>query len=250
MKFFGFLSGVLFSALFATSAVATDLTDLTDEERRAFREEVRAYLLANPELLVEAINVLEQRQARDLALAEVRMLEDNSRAIYEDPASYVGGNPEGDIVMVEFLDYRCSFCRRAHDEVNELITSDGNIKIIVKEYPILGDESVLASRFAIATLQTEGPEAYKQVNDALMLMRTSVTQAALARLGRQFDLDVDKILEVMDTEEVSSVIEANYELGRRMQVTGTPTFIFGEQIVRGYVPLDGMRQMVEEIRTN
>jgi protein-disulfide isomerase len=156
---------------------------MTDAERTLFRDEVRTYLLENPEVLMEAIGVLEQRQAAAQTSSDAEMLQANAAAIFDDPASWVGGNPEGDITVVEFLDYRCSYCRKATAEVDELVKSDGNIRFIVKEYPILGEQSVLASRFAIAVLQLTDGETYKRTHDALMGLRGDVTPEALERLA-------------------------------------------------------------------
>lgn len=244
------LLALAFGAALATSAQAADLGNLTDAERDAFRAEVRAYLLDNPEVLMEAIAVLEQRQEQARAAAEIALLRDNAEALFEDENSWVGGNPDGDIVMVEFLDYRCGYCRKAHDEVAELLTSDGNIRMIVKEYPILGEESVAASRFAIATRLVEGDDAYKSVGDSLITMRGNVTNDSLRRVADALNLDADEILNRMNSDEVTQIIAANHALGSVMQVQGTPTFVIGDQILRGYVPLNAMREIVAEERTN
>ena len=127
------LSTLTAVALMATSAAAVDLSEMTEEERTAFRAEVRAYLLDNPEVLMEAIAVLENREAEAQAQADVSLVSQYEDQLLNDANSWVGGNPDGDVVMVEFLDYRCGYCRRAHGEVAELLETDGNIKIIVKD---------------------------------------------------------------------------------------------------------------------
>lgn len=244
------------SLIFATLAVvglagaasATDLGAMTTEERDTFRAEVRAYLLDNPEVLMEAIAVLEQRQAAQQATAERDLVAANAADLFEDGASWVGGNPDGDVTIVEFLDYRCSFCRRAQPEVEELIASDGNIRFIVKEYPILGDDSRAASRFAISTLMLEGPEAYKKVHDDLMAARTSMTPDALRRVAESHNLDAEAILGKMDSDEVTAIIARNHALADRLNISGTPTFVFGQDLVRGYVPIGAMQQLVNAIR--
>lgn len=130
----------------AGSATAeTDLTSMTDAERAAFGAEVRAYLLENPEVIMEAVAALEQRQAADAANTDRTLVETYSNAIFNDGHSWVGGNPDGDITLVEFLDYRCGYCRKASSEVEQLLETDGNIKFIVKEFPILGEESVISA---------------------------------------------------------------------------------------------------------
>ena len=140
-------------------AHAFDLSQMSDAEREAFRAEIRAYLLENPEVIMEAVAVLEQRDAEKQAQADVDLIAANANALFNDPSSWIGGNPDGDITMVEFVDYRCGYCRKAHDEVAELISSDGNIRFIVKEFPILGEASLTSSRFALAVRQIAGDDA-------------------------------------------------------------------------------------------
>lgn len=242
------LTSTIAALLMTTSSVFAQDATMTDAERTAFRAEVRAYLLQNPEVLMEAIGVLEARQAQAEVLRDDRLAELNADALLNDGASYVGGNLDGDVTIVEFIDYRCGFCRRAHPEVAELVASDGNIRIITKEFPILGEQSTLASQFAVATQIVAGDDAYKQVSDALFALRSDITPASLGSLASAFDLDGDAIFAEMDSDAVQAVLSANRALGERMQITGTPTFVFGNEMVRGYVPLDGMRQIVESQR--
>lgn len=235
-------------ALAATPALGLELDNMTGAEREAFRAEVRAYLLENPEVLMEAIGVLEQRQAEEGAQADTELVAQNRAALFEDGHSWVGGNPEGDITIVEFLDYRCGYCKRAHPEVAELISGDGNIRYIIKEFPILGDQSVLASRFAVAVQTVAGDEAYKLVSDALMTQRADVTEASLTELSNTLGLETEAIMAEMSSDAVNKVLQSNQLLAQRMQITGTPTFVFEDQMLRGYAPLDAMRQVVDEVR--
>ncbi|WP_096785601.1 DsbA family protein [Rhodobacter sp. CZR27] len=242
MKLIPLGAAALTSALALAPAAQAEMTAA---EREAFRAEVRAYLLENPEVLMEAFNALEARQQAEQVNADLARLEEHADAIFSDPASWVGGNPEGDITVVEFIDYRCGYCRKANAEVEELVKSDGNIRFVLKEYPILGEESVVASRFAIAVLQTAGAEAYKQAHDRLISFRGDMTPEALGRLADEMKLDRAAILARMDADEVTAVIEANHQLAQTLEISGTPTFVIDRTMVRGYVPLDGMRQIVD-----
>ena len=234
------------AALSATALAAS--AEMTDAERQAFREEVRAYLLENPDVILEAMQVLEDRNTAEQAVAEAEMLEANELDLYFDEASWAGGNLEGDVTVVEFLDYRCGYCRRAHPEVAELIESDGNIRLIVKEFPILGEDSLAASRFAIATLQKVGPEAYKAAHDALIELPGQVTDEALRQVAGTIGVEADLVMAHMESPDVDSVIAENRALAQRLQINGTPSFVLAGQMVRGYVPLDGMRQIVANAR--
>lgn len=232
----------------ALPAAALDLASMTDEEREAFRAEVRAYLLDHPEVLTEAISVLESREQERQVEADRALVADNLQAIVDDGHSWVGGNPEGDVTVVEFMDYRCGYCRRAFQEVEDLVAGDGNIRFILKEFPILGPQSDLASRFAISVQQLHGPDTYKDVHDALMLMQTDVDETSLTRLAESFALDPAPILERMDAPEVQAVIDQNHTLAQTLGISGTPTFVFGDEMVRGYVPLNVMQGIVEQER--
>lgn len=236
------------SLLMATPAVSLDLDAMSDAEKTQFNAAVRSYLLDNPEVLLEAMDVLEARSAQAQASTDDALILTNADALFDDDTSFVGGNPDGDITIVEFLDYRCGYCRKAHEEVAELLSSDGNIRLIVKEFPILGEDSVIASQFAIATLQVAGPEAYHIMNDILMTTNQPMAPAILHALAAENELDADAIMEAMTSDAVTSVIQANHALGQRMGINGTPSFVFQDKMLRGYVPLDGMRQIVEELR--
>ncbi|PWK62239.1 DsbA family protein [Roseicyclus mahoneyensis] len=232
----------------ALPAAATDLDNLSAAERDAFRAEVRAYLLENPEVLMEAIAVLEQRQGAAELERDAMMVAANADALFSSAFDVSFGNPEGDITIVEFMDYRCGYCRRAHPEVADLVEFDGNIRVIVKEFPILGEQSVLASRFAIATRIALGDEAYVSVHDALMEMRGDVTEPALQVLAADLGLDGAAIMGAINDPLVMQTIEYNHALAQRMAISGTPSFVFGDQLVRGYVPIDGMQQIVAMLR--
>ncbi|MDD9723133.1 DsbA family protein [Sulfitobacter sp. PR48] len=247
-RLFAPVSAVVLAAALALPASAMDLTELTEAERAQFRAEVRAYLMDNPEVIMEAVELLQSREAEAQAQADVNMVSDNAAAIFDDGYSWVGGNPEGDITLVEFLDYRCGYCKRAHGEVAKLLETDGNIRIIVKELPILGEDSVLASRFAIATKQVEGGDAYKAMNDALMAYSGSITVPAMRRIAETLDLDADAIEARMDSEEVTQEIAQTRALAQTLQISGTPTFVVHDEMLRGYLPYDQMRAIVDDKR--
>jgi len=228
-------------------ALATDIIEMTDGERAAFRAEVRAYILENPEIIMEAVAVLEQRQAAEQSNNDQAMVLSNHDAIFNDGVSHISGNPDGDITIVEFSDYRCAYCKRARPEVEALVKSDGNIRLIYKEFPILGPDSLTTAKFALATL-LEAPQSYENMNKSLMALRGQPSPEALRKLALGMGLDADALLAKMDSSEVNQIIQANRALGQQLQISGTPTFILDGQLVRGYVPLAGMQKLVEEAR--
>ncbi|MCO4827853.1 DsbA family protein, partial [Lentibacter algarum] len=126
---------------------------------------------------------------------------------------------------------------------------DGNIRFIVKEFPILGEASVVSSRFAVATKLVAGDEAYKAVSDALITLKSDVEETVLRALASSLSLDPDAILAKMESDEVTAVIAENRALGQRLNISGTPTFVMGDQILRGYMPLAQMQEIAEDIRS-
>lgn len=236
---------LLFAAL---PAAAFDVTNMTEDERAAFQGEVRDYLLANPEVVLEVIAALEAREAAIEAANDANMIAANAEAIFSDSHSWVGGNPDGDVTIVEFLDYRCGFCKRAHPVISELVERDKNIRLVVKEFPILGDESTLASRFALAVKAAHGDDAYKRVHDALMNLRGDVNERTLGLVAEAEGLAADAIFAAMDAPEITETINANRALAQAMAINGTPSFIIGDQLLRGFLPLEGMQAVVAEAR--
>ena len=244
------LTTAAFLGAVALPAAALDLDNLSDAERAAFRAEVRAYLLENPSVIMEAVDVLEKQQQAASAAHDLSLVKTNRNDIFNDGYSYVGGNLEGDITLVEFVDYRCGYCRKAHDEVEQLVESDGNIRIIYKEFPILGEESLISSRFAIAVKQIAGNEAYKLTHDALIAFNGEVNETSLSRLSDAFGFDTDAILAQMQSDSVTAEIAATRALAQKLTISGTPTFVLEDQLLRGYIPLAGMQSLVAEKRAN
>lgn len=240
--------------LATTAALMTSLlalpvgAEMTAEDRDALREEIRSYLLENPEVLVEAMSVLQERDAIAALERDAMLVQKKAADIFDSPTDWVGGNLQGDITLVEFMDYRCSYCRKAHAEVKELVASDGNIRYVIKEFPILGEASLLSSQFAIAVRLLHGDDAYKAAHDALITLRGDPTAETLGRLAADLGHDPAPILEKMGSDEVRSIISANHALADAMEISGTPTFVLKDQMLRGYVPLEDMRGIVAETR--
>jgi protein-disulfide isomerase len=237
-------TAAVISALIAPPVLA----EMTAEERDALRDEIRAYLLENPEVLVEAMDVLQERETAAAIERDALLVQTRASDIFASPTDWVGGNLQGDITLVEFMDYRCSYCRKAHEEVKELVESDGNIRYVIKEFPILGEASLVSSQFAIAVRLLHGDDAYKAAHNALITLRGEPTAETLGRLATDLGHDPAPILEKMGTDEVLAIISANHALADGMEISGTPTFVLKDQMLRGYVPLEDMRNIVAEAR--
>lgn len=244
------ISASLLALTLSAPAKALDLTAMSEAERAAFRAEIRAYLLENPEVIYEAVAVLEKRNAEAAANADLQLVADNRDALFNDGYSWVGGNPEGDLTLVEFVDYRCGYCRRAAPEVEKLLKADGNIRLIRKELPILGNDSVQSARFAIAVKQLAGDAAYEAAHGALIEMKAPATPATLRRLSEELalDVDTDALLEHMNSDQVSAEIDQTAELARALRISGTPSFVMESEMLRGYLPADQMAEIAAELR--
>ncbi|WP_316015643.1 DsbA family protein [Roseobacter sp. HKCCA0434] len=222
---------------------------LPPEERAVLQAEMRRYLLENPEIIMEVIGVLEAQQAAEAQQAELQMVRASADALYEDGYSFVGGNPEGDITLVEFLDYQCGYCKRAHPEVGALLEADGNIRLVVKEFPILGPVSETASRAAMSVLEGQGEDLYKAFSDALMEFPGRLDDQQIFRVAERVGVDVDAMRDGMDSAEIDEQIAQNRALADRLEISGTPTFVLGETLIRGYLPRDQMAEAVRLTRS-
>lgn len=244
------MKAILTAALLATTALpalAFDPAKMNEAEKTAFGEAVRDYLMANPQVLVEAINVMEERRVADESKNDQLLVQNNKDAIFNDGHSWVGGNPDGDVTLVEFIDYRCGVCKKVNPELESLISADGNIRWILKEFPILTQESDLAARFTVAVQQEAGADAYKKAHDALMESRGPVNLESLSALADTLGLDSKSLLNRMNTEDVSAVLRKNRQLAEQMSVMGTPTFIIGGEMLRG-VPASGLEDVIARAR--
>lgn len=240
---------VSFSIVASPSIAQTfDPTMMSDSDRTAFQAEIRAYLLEHPEVIFEAVDIYRAREEDEQVRAAQNALSDMSDVLVNDGMSYIGGNIDGDVTIVEFIDYRCGYCRKAHDEVAKLIKDDGSIRWVVKEFPILGEASDLSSRVALATLATLGNEAYLAMHNTMMTFNGPINPKTISGIADDLGLDAKIIMDAMD----SPAIEAHWGLiaaqANELAITGTPSFVIGLDLVRGYISPRDMRMAVANAR--
>ena len=230
-----------------------DEPPLSDAARSALRAEIRAYLLENPEVIFEAVAEYERRTAAAQAEMDEALIEINAEAIFADTHSWVGGNPDGDVTLVEFMDYRCGFCRRAFPVMMDVVGGDGNLRLVIKELPILGQASEIMSRFAVAVQLQHGNEAYFAVHERLLALQEDPTDEVLLEIARDLELDGLTLLDAMRSDAVTAILTENRRLAQRLQISGTPSFIVGDgqrgQVLRGMVPADQLRGTVADFRS-
>ncbi|MEO1548806.1 MAG: DsbA family protein [Pseudomonadota bacterium] len=240
----------LAAALILSAPVFAHGQEAPTLDRDTLRSEIRAYLLENPEVLMEAMDVLRAREAEAKRLADAQLIAQLQARLVDDGVSYVGGNPEGDITLVEFIDYQCGYCKLAHGDVKKLIESDGEIRYVIKELPILGPVSQTASEAAVAILLYQSAEVYAAFNDALLSFQGPLSEPVLYGLARQAGADVDQVRQDASRPEVKAHLDATRALAGTLQITGTPAFVVGDEVIRGFKPIDVMREAVATAREN
>ncbi len=237
---------VAFFILAALPALAAE-DALSPRQKQAVEEVVRDYLLRNPEVLVEAIRALRTRQEAEDRNKVQKNLASLRGELENDPTSPVVGNPRGDVTIVEFFDYRCGFCKRVFPSLMTLMNSDGNIRYAFKEFPILGPDSVVAARAALAVWKLDKTK-YQAFHAALMESRGELPERKVMKIAAKKGLDVGKLRKIMADPGIERVIQRNYQLAKALAITGTPAFVIGKRLVRGAIDLETMEQLVAEAR--
>ncbi|MFO0293094.1 MAG: DsbA family protein [Rhodospirillales bacterium] len=234
-------------ALAIASAVGTQAVaqTFTPGQQEAIRDIVRRYLLANPDVIVEALEILEERQKAQASLDQAAVLRQRLPELRDDPQTPSFGPEGADVAIVEFFDYRCTYCRQVVAPLAELLRSDGRVRIVYKELPILGPDSVVAARAALAA-HRQG--AYRAFHAALMARRGSFDDAAIAALATELGLDAARLRADMERPEIAAQIERNRALARELGIRGTPAFVIGTEIVPGAIDLATMRSLVAKAR--
>jgi protein-disulfide isomerase len=208
---------------------------------------VRDYLIRNPEVLVEAMRALEKKK-QDAADETVRMaVRERARDIFEDANSFVAGNPKGDVTVVEFFDYRCPYCKQAKPELDAAVKRDGKVRVVLKEFPVLGPDSMMASRAAVAVLRTQ-PARYLAFHDALMSSRGTLDEATVLRIARETGIDTTRMAKEMSDPKVEAILKANHELAQELLIEGTPAFIIGDRIYPGAMPTARFVEAIAQAR--
>lgn len=226
----------------STSAPASPFSALEEE---AIRSVVRDYLIENPEVIVEAIEALRAQQREEELRTSQAAVADNAEALYEDPDAPVLGNPDGDVTIVEFFDYRCGYCKRVFPTLMEVVESDGNVRLVMKEWPILGPESDFAARAALAA-QEQGK--YADFHVKLMGAKGELSEDAVMTIARSAGLDTEQLRADMADPGIEAALRRTFTLAEKLGIRGTPAFVIGGELVPGAVGADRMRALIEAKR--
>ncbi len=240
-----FVCRVLVIALLAVASVAAaGAAEFTPAQRAEMIEILREALRTDPTILRQAIDALQADEGRAQAEATRAALA-AERARLVDPADAIGGNPKGDVTIVEFFDIRCSYCRRLEPVMAELLRQDRNVRLVYKDLPILGPASTLGAKALIAA---QGQGAYEKLRDALMKVGPEPTRESIRAEAQRLGLDGEKLLRDMESPAVQARITVNLALAQRLNIRGTPAMIIGDTLIPGAVELADLRQAVAAAR--
>jgi len=229
-----------------TMPVGLAAAPATTGDKAVLGKAIRDYLMANPEVLVEAMQELERKQDSQRDTVAQKAIQENRSALMSDPESPIVGNPNGDVTIVEFSDYQCPYCKRAHTAVKSVLAADSQVKIVFKDLPILGEPSRIA---AFAALAARAQNKHLAFHDALMESNGKLDRARIMEIAGSVGLDVAKLQKDMDDPRLKEIIERNMALASALGVRGTPAFVIGNQFVPGAVDADTLKRMISDVRT-
>lgn len=234
-------------AAYAQEGEPTDAaTTLNEEEIEAI---VRAYLMEHPEIVVEALQAFEAKRAAEEDQRTAEVIGTLIDQLNENELSPVGGNPDGDVTIVEFYDYNCPYCKREAAEITKLLAEDGNIRFVYKEWPILSPDSEIAARAALAAWhQDEG--AYFRLHDAMMAHKGKLDKPTIMAYAEAEGLDMAQLQQDMASAPVEAEIQHVRQLAEQIGLTGTPAYIVDGKLVPGAVGIDQLRDLVAAARAS
>lgn len=211
----------------------------------AFERRVRDYLVANPEVIVEAMRNPERNQQEAEQTDAQTALASHRDEVLNSPESPVGGNPQGDVTLVEFFDYNCPYCRQVAPVMVEVEAADPQLRIVYKEFPILGPNSVFAAKAALAARKEN---LYPEFHKAMMQASDAADEGQVMAVAGQIGLDVERLRTDMADQAIDAEIERNLALAQALRINGTPGFVIGEEILRGATGLQTMQSLIAQAR--
>ena len=236
--------GLAGSAQIATAQSDTITIDTGD--RAAIEAIVREYLLENPEIITEALDILQQREEAAELERQRLALVDQHDAIFNSSSPFMG-NPDGDVTLVEFFDYQCGFCKRVLDDVFAVAEDDPGLRVVFKDLPILGPSSVVAAR---ASLAARNQGLYTEYHNALMAHRGQLSDRVIFDTAEEVGLDVNQLRTDMQSPEIREELNDNIRLAQQLGIRGTPAFIIGDEIIPGARSLQEIEASIERARSS
>lgn len=219
--------------------------EFTPDQTREIEAVVRDYLKNHPEMLIDAIQAADDKLKADAKDKAGQMLAAHRQDVFDDPRSPVAGNPQGDVTLVEFFDYRCPYCKQVEPALERIVGEDRQLRFVFKEFPVLGPESEVAARVALAARKQGKYDAFHR---AMMGTTGRIDDAVIFKVAASAGLDVDRARQDMKSPDVEQELQANLDLGRALDLDGTPSFIVGNTIVPGAVSADALKRLIADAR--
>ncbi len=217
------------------------------EERQEIERIVREYLLANPEVIEEAVNALRTRRQAEEVAAQSKALDENRELIFDSPHQMVLGNPDGAITLVEFFDYNCGYCRRAFSDMTALIEANPDLRVVMKEFPILSEGSVAAARLSVA-VKDQAPDRYLEFHQELFTRPGEATAEKALEIARDLGLDSEALQAAAAEGAVTENLQEVQMLANKLGISGTPSYVVGAELVPGAAGYDALQEKVAAMR--
>jgi protein-disulfide isomerase len=247
MRFYRSLAPALIGLVFCGGPAAAQ--NFNDTQRSDIEGIVHNYLITHPEVLEEAMNELSKRQAAADQAKHEAVIAQNTDAIFNSPRGVTLGNKDGDVTFVEFFDYNCGYCKRALTDLTQIMKGDGKLRVVLKEFPVLGPGSVEAAQVAVAVrMQDPTGKKYLDFHQKLLGGRGPADKARAMAAAKDAGLDTAKLEKDMQSPEVKATIAENFKLAEDMGMNGTPSYVIGKQVVVGAVGLDGLKEKISVAR--
>ncbi|MBM85929.1 MAG: hypothetical protein CMM47_07900 [Rhodospirillaceae bacterium] len=244
------LAAAIFATALATSASLVEAANpdpFSDDQKNTLNRLIRDYIIQHPEVIMKSLQAMQEREQLAKDRQRASRIVALSDAIKHDPNDPVIGNPDGNVTLVEFFDYQCGYCKRMLEPLINFARADGNIRIVLKEYPILGPESIVAARASLAA-QKQGK--YEVFHTALMGIRGRLSEATIFQAALEVGLDPQKLQKDMIQPDVLGQIQKTRELGRALSIHGTPAFVIDDRIIPGAIGPEQLKELVENARSN
>jgi protein-disulfide isomerase len=236
------LAATLCAATALAPAAADEAEGFSELERTEIERLVRDYILNNPEIILQAVNRLQARQEAEEKARRQAALAQNADKLYADPRAPAHGPDGASVALVEFFDYQCGYCKRILPDMVKLAETRDDLRIVFKEFPILGPMSEVAARAALAA---DKQGAYFAYHRAIMGLRGELTEQRLYDEAAALGLDVARLKTDMADPAIAAYLESNRQLAQELGVTGTPALIVGDQLIPGAVSYEQMVQLIE-----
>lgn len=231
--------------VFMGAATANAADSFTPAQTRELERIVHDYIIKHPEVLMESIQAAEEKEKADKVARAEHSIHDQEAALLHDPESQVGGNPNGDVTIVEFFDYRCPYCKQVEPVLESLLASDRKLRIVYKEFPILGPASTYASRIALAS-RAQGK--YDAFHRAMMGTKGSIDEKVVDRVARSVGIDIDKARSDMNGPGIEAVIKKDFALADAININGTPAFIIAGKLYPGAMTMEELKKAIADAR--